>query len=214
MESRERFENIALKKSILPVMAYLSICVVLFFAIDQVSIKANNFLGADNLKIVNILKALVISLITTFLIFWLVYKFKFVEINASRNMNVIFDSAPYPVCIVKLKDYSIVSSSQALTRLLGYTSNEFKDLSLKDILSETAIKLVINESENQYYINRDFKDIHFVEKNGGLLALSANIMKYELLEKDYLIIRLHSEKVVGSVTFEQSQAEPKRNFQF
>ena len=74
MKSNDYLENLALKKSILPVFVYLALAISLLYATDQVSLSANNFLGANNVKIVHILKVFIIGLLTTFLIFYLIYK--------------------------------------------------------------------------------------------------------------------------------------------
>ena len=50
MESREYLENVALKKSILPVFIYLIAVGGLFYLIDRVSLGANSFLGVDKLS--------------------------------------------------------------------------------------------------------------------------------------------------------------------
>ena len=216
MESRENFEDLALRKSILPVILYLGICFAVFFAIDQASIGANNFLGQDNVKLVNILKGIFIGLLTTFLIFFLVYKYKFVEINALRNMSTIVNSSLYPEIIVQAKSQSLLSCSPVFTKLLGYTAKEVKGLSLHDILTEGSYKKVMEENANKNYVNHDFPELHFIDKNKQLLNLSANILRYELLEKDYLIIRCNNAKISGNAVNETTQ-EPKvtkRNFQF
>lgn len=218
MESKEYYENIALRKSILPVILYLIICSGLFFAIDQISINTNNIFGSDNIKLVNVLKALVIGLLTTFLIFYLVFKYKYIEVNSSKNMELIVKSSPYPVLICKLKDLSISSSSSSLTKLLGYSAKEVTQITLLDILSETSYKLLMSECQNKNYINKDFDNLHFVEKGKGLLSLSANVLKYELLDKDYLVIRCHSGLITAQATFEDANTSSlpngKRPFSF
>lgn len=217
MESKDNYEDIALKKSILPVLFYLAVCFAVFFTIDRVSITANNFVGVDYVKLVNILEVLLIALLTTFLIFYLVYKHKFVEINATRNMNSFINTSPNPVFICKLKDYSIRSCSPVMYRLLGYSANEIKSMTLRDIISEASFKILQNEHQNKNYINKDFENIHFIEKSQGLLALSANIMKYELLDSDYLLISCFNSKVTGSSAREEKEPIPqesKRPFQF
>lgn len=217
MDSKESFEDLALKKSILPVMLYLAICGASFFVIDQLSIGANTILGANNIKLVNILEGLVIGLLTIFVIFYLVYKHKFVEINAQKNMDAIINSSPYPVLICKLKDLSISSCSPVFYNLLEYSANEIKSKTLRDLLTESSFKQINSEHQNKQYVNHDYESIHFVEKGHGLLSLSANIMKYELLDNDYLIIRCHSNEIKGSAAFEPSESvviEKKRPFQF
>lgn len=218
MESKENFEDLAFRKSLLPVSLYLGLSVLLFFAIDWASEGANHIFGDNNVKLVQILKLGFIGLLTTFLIFYLVYKYKFVEVNASRNMNAVFTSSPYPVLIVKLKNHSISSCSQAMMRLLGYTANEIKSLTLKDILSEGDFKRILEEHANLKYINRDYAGLHFLDKGRQVLSLSVNVMRYELLDHDYLLVRCSTEKVVGKPVFEESDSPSpgpvKKSFQF
>ncbi len=217
MNSKEKFEDIALKKSILPVLFYLAVCSILFLAIDQVSMKTNGFMGVDNVKLIQILKLLIIGFITTFLIFWLVYKFKYVAINASQNSFAVVNTSPYAEMVVRAKDYSIQACSPVLNRLLGFSANEMKVLTLRDILSETSFKQLLDANENKQYINRDFDGLHFVDKGRGLLSIAANVMRMELLDKEFILIRLHAEKVTGSSASEEMEAsnkETKRNFQF
>ncbi len=216
MESRENFEDLALKKSILPVIIYLLICFAVFFAIDQASIGANKFLGQDNLKLVNILKGAFIGLLTTFLIFFLVYKYKFVEINALRNMNSIVNASLYPELIVQDKNHTVVSCSPVFSKLLGYSLKDMKGLTLNDILTEASYKAIQEQNANKDYVNHDFSDLHFIDKNQQLMRLSANVMKYELLEKHYLIIRCNNAKVSGNAPVETSPETKtaRRSFQF
>ncbi len=217
MDPKQKYEDIALKKSILPVLFYLIVCAVLFFAIDQVSMKTNGFLGVDNVKVIQILKIIVIGFITTFLIFWLVYKYKFVSVNASLNSFSVVNSSPYAEFVVRVKDYSIQACSPVMNRLLGYSSNEIKAIALRDILTESAFKLLQDANENKQYINRDFSDLHFVDKSRGLLSFAANVMRLEMLDKEYILVRLHAHKIAGSSVDEEmdtSKKETKRNFQF
>ena len=216
MESRENFEDLALKKSILPVILYLLICFGVFFAIDQASIGANKFLGQDNIKLVNILKGAFIGLLTTFLIFFLVYKYKFVEINALRNMNSIVNTSLYPELIIQDKNHSVVSCSPVFSKLLGYTLKDMKGLTLNDLLTEASYKAIQEQKANKDYVNHDFSDLHFIDKNQQLMRLSANVMKYELLENHYLIIRCNNAKVSGNAPVETSPETKitRRSFQF
>ena len=217
-ESKEYYENIALKRSILPVLFYLLICFGLFFLIDQISINANQIFGSDRIKLINVLKGIVIGLLTTFLIFYLIFKYKFVEVNAAKNLEVIVKSSPYPVIICSSKDFSINGCSASIAKILGYTSKEIAQVTLLDILTETSYKLLITECQNKNYVNKDFENIHFVEKGNGLLSLSANVLKYELLDKEYLLIRCHSELVTSQLVFEDidtpNPANVKRPFSF
>lgn len=219
MESKDYYENIALRRSFFPVILYLIVCSGLFFAINHISISTNSIFGSDNVKLVNVLKALVIGLLTTFLIFYLVFKYKYIEVNSGKNMELIIKSSPYPVLICKLKDLSISSSSSSLNKLLGYSAKEVTQITLLDILSETSHKLLMSECQNKNYINKDFDNIHFVEKGKGLLSLSANVLKYELLDKEYLLISCHSEIVTAQATFEDANTASlppsgKRPFSF
>lgn len=217
MDPKQKYEDIALKKSVLPVLFYLILCAVLFFAIEQVSMKTNGFLGVDNVKVIQILKVLVIGFISTFLVFWLVYKYKFVSVNASLNSFSVVNSSPYAEFVVRAKDYSIQACSPIMNRLLGYSSNEIKALSLRDILSENAFKLLIDANENKQYVNRDFPDLHFVDKSRGLMSFAANVMRLEMLDKEYILFRLHADKISGGSAVEEMEVnkkDSKRNFQF
>lgn len=217
MESKEYLEDVALKKSVLPVIIYLVVSVAIFFAIDRVSIGATNFLGGDNVKIINILKTLLIGLLTTFLIFYLVYKFKYVEVNANLNNTTFVHASPYPELLCKLSDYSLVACSGQLLSLLSYNSKDVKTLSLNDILSASSLKILMEVIQDKHYINKDFSELHFVDKSKGLLSLSANVMKLELLDKDYLLLRCHNGKINANAAYEQVesvQTETKKSFQF
>lgn len=217
MESKEYLEDVALKKSIVPVIIYLVVVVAIFFVIDRVSIGATNFLGGDNVKIINILKTLLIGLLTTFLIFYLVYKYKYVEVNAQLNNTSFVHASPYPELICKVKDYSLNSCSMPLLSLLSYTSKEVKGLSLNDILTPSSLKILMEVIQDKHYINKDFTEVHFVEKTKGLLSLSVNVMKFELLDTDYILIRCHNGKLHYNPAYEETelvQTEPKKSFQF
>ncbi|MCF8425321.1 MAG: hypothetical protein K9H61_03820 [Bacteroidia bacterium] len=216
-ERNENMEDQALKKAVVPVTLYLLISVSIFYGIDQISFSATNLLGGDKQKLVHILEVLVIGLLTTFMIFYLIYKFKYVEINANLNISFIFSSSPYPVLICKLKDNSIVSCSPIMSRVLGYTAKEIKELTLQELITESSYNLIMGVEENKYYINRDFEGIHFIEKNKSLLSIAANVIKYEFLDKDYLLIQCHAESVGGKTIFEDLEPKPneiKRPFQF
>ncbi|MDZ4666625.1 MAG: hypothetical protein SGJ00_01960 [bacterium] len=218
MDDRENLENLALKKSILPVLVYLLICSAVFFLIDQTSLSANHFLGNENLKLVNVLKGIVIGLLTTFLIFFLFYKYKYVEINALRNMHKMVLASPYPMALLHYKDQSVMACSNAFSRLLGYTSNETIQLTLSDILTEIAFKKLMEQKKINTTINHDFADLHLVQKNKQALSLAVNVMNFELLDKEYLIISCHSAisapKTLSGKEENQAQANNQRKFQF
>lgn len=216
MGTKENIEEQALKKSILPVVIYLTICFSLFFVIYYVSINANNFLGIENIRFVNILKGILIGLLTTFLIFYLIFKYKFVEINANLNLELIINSAPYLVFVCRLSDFSISSCSASMHHLLGYSVNEIKSLTLGELMTENSFKLLVIENEDKHYINKDFENIGFIKKNLESVTLNVNVMKYELLEKDYLIIRCRSDQIAdrSSDKKEKSSGEEKNLFTF
>ncbi len=215
MVTKENIEEQALKKSILPVAIYLASCFSVFFTIDLVSISANNILGAENIKLINILKGLLIGLLTTFLIFYLVYKYKFVEINANLNMELIINTAPYMVFVSKLSDFSITSCSPHMYHLLGYSVNELKSLTLNELISDSAFKKLIIENQDKHYINKDYSNIGFIKKDQNTVSLDVNVMKYELLEKDYLLIRCHAKQTEELVSEKvEKSIEEKKLFTF
>ncbi|MDP3927506.1 MAG: hypothetical protein Q8R57_00640 [Bacteroidota bacterium] len=217
MESKEYLEDVALKKSIIPVVIYLLVALAIFLGIDKVSIGANNFLGGDNVKIVQILKTLLIGLITTFLVFYLVYKYKFMEVNASLNTSSIVQTSPYPEIVCKISDLSVLACSQPLLLLLGYNSKDIKSLTLNDIITASSMKVLMELFHDKNYINKDYSDLHFVDKEKGLLSLSANIIKFEILDADYVLVRCQNKKISAQVTFEEQaepKEEPKKAFQF
>lgn len=217
MESKEYLENLALKKSILPVCIYLLVVGSLFYAIDKVSVGANSFLGVDNLKVVNILKALLIGLLTIFLIFYLVYKYKFMEVNTHLNTVSIVQNSPYPEIVCQVNDYAIAACSQPLLSILGYSSNEIRSMLLRDILSTKSMNVLVELFKDNTYASKDFTDIHFIGKNKGLLSLSVHCMKFEILDNDYVILRCYQSKILANTAIEgqiSSGNISKRNFQF
>jgi hypothetical protein len=217
MKSNDYLENLALKKSILPVFVYLALAISLLYATDQVSLSANNFLGANNVKIVHILKVFIIGLLTTFLIFYLIYKYKFMEVNAHFNATSFMQTSPYPEAICKLKDYSLMSCSMPFLNLLGYNTNEIKNLTLDDIVSVSSMKALAELFYDKNYINTDFTNVHFVGKSKGLLSISVSILKFEVLDNDYVLLRCHNGKIISNVLLDEPNElsqERKKAFQF
>ena len=217
MESKEYLENLALKKSILPVCIYLLIVGSLFYGIDKISIGANSFLGVDNLKVVHVLKAMLIGLLTTFLIFYLVYKYKFMEVNTHLYTVSIVQNSPYPELVCDMNNYAVAACSQPLLSLLGYTSNEIKSLTIRDMVSSSSVNELVELFKESSKVNKDFTNIHFIEKNKGLLSLSVHCMRFEILDIDYVILRCYQSKILASAALEDSISAgniSKRNFQF
>jgi hypothetical protein len=218
MDERENLENLALKKSIIPVIIYLLICTSVFLLIDQTSLSANHFLGNDNVLLVNILKGILIGLLTTFLIFYLVYKYKFIEINALQNMKQMALASPYPMAIFHFKDHSIMGCSNSFVRLLDYSSNEAKKLSLSDVFTDASLKKLVEQKKAHASLNHDYSELHLVQKNKQVLSIAINVMNFELLDKEYLIISCHhsisSPKSISRVEVDNTQQGNQRKFQF
>jgi hypothetical protein len=216
MESREYLENVALKKSILPVFIYLIAVGGLFYLIDRVSVGANSFLGVDKLKVIQVLKAMLIGLLTTFLIFYLVYKYKFMEVNTQVNTIALVQQSPYPEIIFKLSDFSLAACSHPLLNILGYASNEIKNLTLTDLISTSSMSGLVSHFQDKNFVKNDFTNIHFIEKSKGILSLSVSLLKFDMLDADYVILRCYQTKLTPNYTVEENSAAGpmKRHFQF
>lgn len=212
----EKLENRALMKSILPVVLYLAGAFLIYFGIEQFSMKAGNFLGADYATLVQIIRGVLIGLLTTFLVFYMVYKYRFVQINASYNMNFQVASSPYPICMVELSKQEITAGSPSMFQMLGYSEAEFLNLTLKDLISDHSLKELLNKDLNEPYIDRNIPQVNFVMKSRGLLAVPVNLVKMSLLDTEILLIRCHAEKPAGTAAYEQetNTQKLKRTFQF
>jgi hypothetical protein len=67
------------------------------------------------------------------------------------------------------------------------------------------------------YINTDFTNVHFVEKSKGLLSISVSILKFEVLDNDYVLLRCHNGKITTNVLLDEPNElskERKKAFQF
>lgn len=219
MDTREKLENLALRRALLPATLYIVGCTLLYLAIDNAGNGAHVLFGEDKAQVFHILEIGFIALITIFFIFYLVYQSKLAEASGKYSLMGIIRNSPYPMLVISLKKYALAAISTEALEMLNYQLSESVTLTLQDLLTENSYRSLKAEIKQKADLSKDYSDLIFKNKQKQSLSLVVNVYKLTLPDDDYFIFSFRKDTSIrGPVLSETAddikKAPQKRSFQF
>ena len=91
--------------------------------------------------------------------------------------------------IIRSKDNAIITCSLSLARMLELGNQEILRMGLSDIMSEKSLIEIKEKKISDLTQDQHIEELQLISKDKNLVKCEANLLPFELSNREYLIIR-------------------------